>query len=33
MIKWNLGISDKNMNRIIAVLDEDRDGNISYNEV
>ena len=33
MIKWKLGISDKNMNRIVAVLDEDRNRIISYDEL
>ena len=33
MIKWKLGISDKNMNRIVAVLDEDKNRIISYDEL
>jgi len=33
MIKLKLGISDKNMNRIVAVLDEDKNRIISYDEL
>ena len=33
MIKLNLGISEKNMNRIIATVDEDKSRIITYDEL